>query len=131
MNQESLVKMEPLDHKDQKGNVAHMHGLENQENVVNQESLAMMENLVNQESLVTRDKKERQLDSKSLRIRLVMALGSFVRSYKTAVTKMMVKDTMVVMMMMMTMMMMMMTSVRDQQTTTVLAHHMERYISVY
>ena len=73
MNQESLVKMELPDRKDQKENVASMHDQEDLENLVNQENLESLENLVNQESLVRRDKRERQLNWKRLRIRLRMA----------------------------------------------------------
>ena len=62
VNQESLVKMEPLDHKDQKGNVAHMYSQENLGNLVSLESQESLENLVNQESLEIRAKRERQLD---------------------------------------------------------------------
>jgi len=62
VNQDSLVKMEPLDLKGQRGNVAHMHSLGDKENLVSRESLVSMENLVNQENLVTRGKRERQLD---------------------------------------------------------------------
>jgi len=117
VNQESLVKMELPDRKEQKENVASMHDLEDLENLVNQESLVNLENLVSQENLVKKDKKERQLDWKSLRIRLRATSAPLMKNCKTAVPK--IREDLI------------MERKKEQLITLVLVHLMERYLYQY